>query len=108
MTSFSDVNINTIGFSHNCIRRTPRISRYSLVVPDNVNIPPSQLAAYIETNLLHVVCMKQKQKKNTHVVITDIRLKASTKVLLATVPYQKTIYYRNLFFVNPSSPYWEI
>lgn len=48
MTSFSDVNINTIGFSHNRIRRIPRISRYSLAVPDTNNIPPSQSAAYIE------------------------------------------------------------
>lgn len=78
--SFSDVNINTIGFSHDRIRKTLRISRHSLAVPRHVNIPPSQLAAYIETNLLHVIRIeKQKQKKSTHVVITDIRLKASTK-----------------------------
>lgn len=64
MTSFSNVNINTIGYSHNCIRRTLRVSRRSLAVPDTVNIPPSQSASYIETNLLHLVRMeKQKQKK---------------------------------------------
>lgn len=95
MTSFSDVNINTIGFSHDRIRRTPRTSRYSLAVPDTVSIPPSQLVAYIEANLLYVVHVKnEKIKENTHVVITDIRLKESTKVLLVTVPYQRTIYYR--------------
>lgn len=64
MTDFSDTDIDTIGFSHDRIRRTPRVSRYSLAVPDTFNIPPSQLAAWIETNLLHVVCIeKQKQKK---------------------------------------------
>lgn len=42
MTSFSDVNINTIGLSHNHMRGTLRISRYSLAVPDTVDIPPSQ------------------------------------------------------------------
>jgi len=62
MTSFSDVNINTISFSHDRIRRTPRVSRYSLAVPDTVNIPPSQSATYIETNLLYVVCVKIKTK----------------------------------------------
>lgn len=66
MTSFIDTDINTIGFSHDRIRRTPRVSRYSLAVPDTVNIPPSQLAAYIETNLLHVVCVKQKRKEKKH------------------------------------------
>lgn len=88
--------------------RTPRVSRYSLAVPDTVNIPPSQSAAYIETNLLHVIPVENEKKKNTHVVITDIRLKASTKGLLATVPHPRTIYYRNLFFVNPSSLCCEI
>lgn len=82
MTDFSDANINTIGFSYDRIRRIPRVSRYSLAVPDTVNIPPSQSAAYIETNLLYVVHVKNKRKKkkrNTYVVIPDIRLKASTK-----------------------------
>lgn len=49
MTSFSDTDINTIGFIHDCIRGTLRVSRHSLAVPDTVNIPPSQSAAYIET-----------------------------------------------------------
>lgn len=41
------------------------MSRYSLAVPDTDHIPPSQSAAYIETNLLYVVCIeKQKQKKH--------------------------------------------
>lgn len=79
ITSFSDANVNTIGFSHNCMRRTLRISRYSLAGPDTVNIPPSQLVAWIETNLLYVVRIEKQKKKNTYVVITDIRLKASTK-----------------------------
>lgn len=49
MTSFSHTDINTIGFSYDCIRRTLRVSRHSLAVPDTVNIPPSQLVAWIET-----------------------------------------------------------
>lgn len=68
MTSFSNTDINTISFSHDRIRKTPRVSRHSLAVPDTVNIPPSQLAAYIEINLLHVVCMKQKRNQKKHLL----------------------------------------
>lgn len=70
MTDFSDTDINTIGFSHNCIRRTLGMSRHSLAVPDTVNIPPSQLAAWIETNLLYVVHVKNKRKEKRKETLT--------------------------------------
>lgn len=66
MTSFSDTDINTVGFSYDRIRRTLRVNRHSLAVPDTVNISPSQSAAYIEANLLHVVRVQKPKTKRKH------------------------------------------